>query len=166
MKWKFVVVGKPSLQYARLGIEEYLKRLQKYTAAELITVQNGNQDEESGRLLKGSEGSYRIVFDERGESLDTQQLTRKIDGLEMDGGCKLVSVLIGGADGHSQQVKEAADCIISLGKMTIQHELALLVAVEQIYRVYTIKRGEPYHRQNFRFEATHPESLFLEYRSI
>ena len=146
MKWKFVVVGKPSLQYARLGIEEYLKRLQKYTAAELITVKNGNQDEEGGRLLKGSEGSYRIVFDERGESLDTQQLTRNIDGLEMDGGCKLVSVLIGGADGHSQQVKEAADCILSLGKMTIQHELALLVAVEQIYRVYTIKRGEPYHR--------------------
>ena len=146
MKWKFVVVRKPSLQYARLGIEEYLKRLQKYTAAELITVKNGNQDEEGDRLLKGSEGSYRIVFDERGESLDTQQLTRKIDGLEMDGGCKLVSVLIGGADGHSQQVKEAADCIISLGKMTIQHELALLVAVEQIYRVYTIKRGEPYHR--------------------
>ena len=46
----------------------------------------------------------------------------------------------------AEQVKEAADCIISLGKMTIQHELALLVAVEQIYRVYTIKRGEPYHR--------------------
>ena len=146
MKWKFVVVGKPSLQYARLGIEEYLKRLQKYTAAELITVKNGTQDEEGDRLLKGSDGSYRIVFDERGESLDTQQLTRNIDGLEMDGGCKLVSVLIGGADGHSQEVKEAADCIISLGKMTIQHELALLVAVEQIYRVYTIKRGEPYHR--------------------
>ena len=63
------------------------KRLQKYTAAELITVKNGTQDEEGDRLLKGSERSYRIVFDERGESLDTQQLTRKIDGLEMDGGC-------------------------------------------------------------------------------
>ena len=62
MKWKFVVVGKPSLQYARLGIEEYFKRLQKYTAAELITVKNGTQEEEGGRLLKGSEGSYRIVL--------------------------------------------------------------------------------------------------------
>ena len=115
---------------------------------------------EGDRLLKGSEGSYRIVFDERGESLDTQQLTRNIDGLEMDGGCKLVSVLIGGADGHSQQVKEAADCIFSLGKMTIQHELALLVAVEQIYRVYTIKR-RAVSPIEFRFEATHTLNLFF-----
>ena len=100
MKWKFVVVGKPSLHYARSGIEEYLKRLQKYTGAELRTVRNGTKDDEGDRLLKGSEGSYRIVFDERGNSIDTQEFTQKVNDLEMNGEVKLVSVLIGGAEGQ------------------------------------------------------------------
>ena len=146
MKWKFVVVGKPSLKYARLGIDEYLKRMRKYVGVELVSVKNGTKEEEGERLLKASENSYRIVFDERGELIDTKTLTEKINELEMDGSCKLVTVLIGGAEGHSIELRNSADLIISFGRMTIQHELALTAAVEQFYRVYTIKRGEPYHR--------------------
>lgn len=146
MKWKFVVVGKPSLKYARLGIDEYLKRMRKYVGVELVSVKNGTKEEEGVRLLKASENSYRIVFDERGELIDTKTLTEKINELEMDGSCKLVTVLIGGAEGHSAELRNSADLIISFGRMTIQHELALTAAVEQFYRVYTIKRGEPYHR--------------------
>ena len=146
MKWKFVVVGKPSLKYARLGIDEYLKRMRKYVGVELVSVKNGTKEEEGERLLKASENSYRIVFDERGELIDTKTLAEKINELEMDGSCKLVTVLIGGAEGHSAELRNSADLIISFGRMTIQHELALTAAVEQFYRVYTIKRGEPYHR--------------------
>jgi len=146
MKWKFVVVGKPSLKYARLGIEEYLKRMRKYVGVDFVSVKNGTKEEEGERLLKASENSYRIVFDERGELIDTKTLTEKINELEMDGSCKLVTVLIGGAEGHSAELRNSADLIISFGRMTIQHELALTAAVEQFYRVYTIKRGEPYHR--------------------
>lgn len=146
MKWKFVVVGKPSLKYARLGIEEYLKRMRKYVGVDFVSVKNGTKEEEGERLLKASENSYRIVFDERGELIDTKTLTEKVNKLEMDGSCKLVTVLIGGAEGHSAELRNSADLIISFGRMTIQHELALTAAVEQFYRVYTIKRGEPYHR--------------------
>jgi|TARA_B100000965_G_scaffold331752_1_gene296009 23S rRNA (pseudouridine1915-N3)-methyltransferase len=146
MKWKFVVVGKPSLKYARLGIEEYLKRMRKYVGVDFVSVKNGTKEEEGERLLKASENSYRIVFDERGELIDTKTLTEKVNKLEMDGSCKLVTVLIGGAEGHSADLRDSADLIISFGRMTIQHELALTAAVEQFYRVYTIKRGEPYHR--------------------
>jgi len=146
MKWKFVVVGKPSLKYARLGIEEYLKRMRKYVGVDFVSVKNGTKEEEGERLLKASENSYRIVFDERGELIDTKTLTEKVNKLEMDGSCKLVTVLIGGAEGHSAELRDSADLIISFGRMTIQHELALTAAVEQFYRVYTIKRGEPYHR--------------------
>ena len=146
MKWKFVVVGKPSLKYARLGIEEYLKRMRKYVGVDFVSVKNGTKEEEGERLLKASENSYRIVFDERGELIDTKTLAEKINELEMDGSCKLVTVLIGGAEGHSAELRNSADLIISFGRMTIQHELALTAAVEQFYRVYTIKRGEPYHR--------------------
>ena len=64
----------------------------------------------------------------------------------MDGEIKSVAVLIGGAEGHGEEVRSAADLILSFGRLTMQHELALVAAVEQIYRVYTLKRGEPYHR--------------------
>ena len=146
MKWKFVVVGKPSLEYARIGIEEYLKRLRRYCNAEFITVKSGSPEDEGGRLMKASEGAFRIVFDERGELIDTRGLSKKVSSLEMDGSCKSVAVLIGGAEGHDESVRNAADLLISFGRLTLQHELALVAAVEQIYRVHTLKRGEPYHR--------------------
>ncbi len=146
MKWKFVVVGKPSLEYAKVGTEEYLKRLRRYCNAEFIAVKNGSSKEEGERLMKASEGSFRIVFDERGELIDTEGLSKKVSSLEMDGACKSVAVLIGGADGHDESVRDAADLLISFGRLTLQHELALIAAVEQIYRVHTLKRGEPYHR--------------------
>ena len=146
MKWKFVAVGKPSLEYARIGIEEYLKRLRRYCKAEFIAVKNGSPEEEGNRLMKASEGAFRIVLDERGELIDTRELSQKVSSLEMDGACKSVAVLIGGAEGHDESVRNEADLLISFGRLTLQHELALVAAVEQIYRVQTLKRGEPYHR--------------------
>lgn len=146
MRWRFVAVGKPSLPFARDGLAEYLKRLGRYTKAELVPVKNGSQAEEGERLLKASEGCYRIAFDERGEALSTAELARRVDGLEMDGLVKEVAVLIGGADGHGMAVREAADLVVAFGRLTLQHELALVAAAEQVYRVYTVKRGEPYHR--------------------
>ena len=60
---------------------------------------------------------------------------------------KKVAFLIGGADGHPPELRERCDEIWSLSRMTMQHELALVVLLEQLYRVFTIKRGEPYHRE-------------------
>lgn len=144
MKWRFVSIGKPSLQYAATGLQEYLARLQRYTKAEFVPLRNGA--DESRRLLAATEGCFRMVFDERGESMDTAALVRRVDALEMDGAVKTVAVIIGGADGHSKELRAAADLLLSFGRLTMQHELALVAAVEQVYRVYTIKRGEPYHR--------------------
>jgi len=146
VKWRFVVVGKPSLEYARAGVEEYLRRLRRYTGVELVSVKNGSREEEGNRLLAASEGCYRIVFDERGELLNTRDLTGKVTALEMDGRVKSVAVIIGGAEGHSDELREAADQLIAFGRLTLQHELALVAATEQIYRVYSVKRGDPYHR--------------------
>jgi 23S rRNA (pseudouridine1915-N3)-methyltransferase len=61
-------------------------------------------------------------------------------------GVKNIALLIGGADGHADELKNAADWTWSLGKLTLQHELALVVLLEQIYRAFTIKAGQPYHR--------------------
>ncbi len=147
MNWRFVVVGKPSLAFARDGLAEYLKRLGRYTRAELLPVKSGGGAEAEGaRLLRASEGCFRLVFDERGEPLDTAALVSRVDALEMDGAVKTVAVLIGGADGHTDELRETAGLVVSFGRLTLQHELALVAAAEQIYRVYTLKRGEPYHR--------------------
>ena len=146
MKWRFVVVGKPSLEYAKAGVEEYLRRLRRYTGVELVSVKNGSREEEGSRLMAASEGCYRIVFDERGELLSTPELAGKVTALEMDGRMKSVAVIIGGAEGHSDELRGLADRLISFGRLTLQHELALVAATEQVYRVYSFNRGEPYHR--------------------
>jgi 23S rRNA (pseudouridine1915-N3)-methyltransferase len=146
VKWRFISVGKPSLQYAKGGLEEYLKRLRRYVSVEHVSVKNGPREEEQVRLLAASEGCYRMVFDERGELLTTRELAGVVTDLEMDGTVKSIALIIGGAEGHGEAMRRAADRVISFGRLTLQHELALVAAAEQVYRVYSLKRGEPYHR--------------------
>ncbi len=146
MKWRFISVGKPSLQYAKGGLEEYLKRLRRYVSVEHVSVKNGPREEEQVRLLTASEGCYRMVFDERGELLTTRELAGVVTDLEMDGTVKSIALIIGGAEGHGEAMRRAADRVISFGRLTLQHELALVAAAEQVYRVYSLNRGEPYHR--------------------
>ena len=146
MKWRFISVGKPSLQYAKGGLEEYLKRLRRSVSVEHVSVKNGPREEEQVRLLAASEGCYRMVFDERGELLTTRELAGVVTDLEMDGAVKSIALIIGGAEGHGEAMRRAADRVISFGRLPLQHELALVAAAEQVYRVYSLKRGEPYHR--------------------
>ncbi len=146
MNWRFVAVGRPSLAFAKIGLDEYIRRLGRYVRVEFTPVKAGGREGEGERLLKASEGCYRIAFDERGEALDTAALAGRVDALEMDGAVKSAAVLVGGAEGHGGEVRAAADLVVSFGRLTLQHELALVAAAEQIYRVYTLKRGEPYHR--------------------
>ncbi|NWK56628.1 23S rRNA (pseudouridine(1915)-N(3))-methyltransferase RlmH [Verrucomicrobiaceae bacterium N1E253] len=145
MKHTILAPGKPALGYAKDGTTEYLKRLRRYGSYELIHPKDGNSEDVSKRLHDASSGTLRIVMDERGEQLTTAQLTKKINQWEMRG-VKRASYLIGASDGHTQQLRDDADLIWALSPLTLQHELALLVLLEQLYRVATIQRGEPYHR--------------------
>lgn len=144
MKLRICVIGKPKLEYAKSGLEEYLGRLRRYTKLEMVHLKEGSQAQEGERLLEASEGFYRVAMDERGQTPDTLALKAKLEGLELQ--VKGVAFLIGGADGHGQKLRDAADWLWSLSKLTLQHELALLVLLEQLYRVETLKKGEPYHR--------------------
>ena len=145
MNWKILAVGKPALPWAKQGIEDYLGRCTHYAKIEVEYLKDGPRPLLEGRFLKGSEGSRRIAMDERGKRLTTAEWHAAVDRWEL-AGTKRVTLLIGGADGHSADLRERADEVWSLSALTLQHELALLVLLEQIYRVYTIKRGEPYHR--------------------
>jgi len=146
MKWQIAAIGKPSLKHAKLGVEEYLKRLRRYAPVELFNeAKEAGTQKNSDFLLRVTEGSVRIVLDERGEHWTTGDLVKRIEGWQLNG-TKRVSVLIGGADGHTDELRSAADHVVALSGFTLQHEMALVVVLEQIYRVHTILRGEPYHR--------------------
>ncbi len=146
MRIRILVAGKPALAYAKSGVEEYLKRLGRYGSHELEFLKAGDSASVSAALLERSAGTFRIAMDERGESLVTQDWADKFASLEMRGDIKAVTFLIGASDGHTPALRQACDAVWSLSKLTLQHELALVVLLEQLYRVATLRKGEPYHR--------------------
>ncbi len=146
MNIRLIVAGKPALAYAKAGVDEYLKRLSRFGGCELVTVKAGTRDEVSARLLERSHGCFRIALDERGEGLGTRAFAEKLESLTMRGDIKTVAFLIGAADGHSESLRDACDLLLTLSPFTLQHELALLVLLEQLYRVASLKSGSPYHR--------------------
>ena len=146
MKWCMVAVGKPALAYARAGVEDYLARIRRYTDAEMIWVKEGASVAETGRrVLEHTKGCRAVLLDETGQNMNTRELQAAISGLERDG-VKKIAILIGGADGHAPEVKAAVRDRWALGKLTLQHELAMVVWLEQLYRQLTLGKGEPYHR--------------------
>lgn len=143
MKLRVYTIGKPKLRFAALGVDEYERRLSRTLDFRVEPIKARN---ESDALLARSDGSYRIALDERGLRLTTEDVVAALDALEGRGDVKTICFLIGGADGHSPELRARADAVWSLSPLTLQHELALVVLLEQIYRAYAIKRGEPYHR--------------------
>jgi len=146
MNIRLIVAGKPALAYAKTGVEEYLKRLSRHGDYALDVVKSGSSDDVSSRLLERSRGCYRIALDERGECLGTRALHARLEALSLRGEVKCVAFLIGASDGHSAELREKSDMVLKLSEFTLQHELALLVLLEQLYRVASIQAGSPYHR--------------------
>ncbi|MCX7739430.1 MAG: 23S rRNA (pseudouridine(1915)-N(3))-methyltransferase RlmH [Meiothermus sp.] len=138
------MVGRPRLPYAQAGVEEYARRLGRYVRLELLYLKEGSRAQEGKRLLEASRGYRRVVLDERGELPDTLGLKARLEAWELES--KGVAFLIGGAEGHDPAVRDGADWLFALSRLTFQHELALVVLLEQLYRVETLRRGEPYHR--------------------
>ena len=145
MRWFIFTIGKPKLAFARAGVEEYERRLRAFGPVTLEYLKSSAREAESALLLQRSEGMFRIVLDERGDEVTSRALAEKISMWEQKS-VKSVALLIGGADGHTEALRKAADWTWALSKLTLQHELALVVLYEQLYRAYTIKAGLPYHR--------------------
>lgn len=146
MNVRLFVAGKPSLTYAKSGVAEYLKRLSRYGNFELIHLKAGSSEKVSADLLERTQGHFRIALDERGQSLTTADWAAQFESLELRGEVKNLSFLIGASDGHTEHLRQQANTIWQLSGLTLQHELALVVLLEQLYRVATFRRGEPYHR--------------------
>lgn len=145
MQIQILAAAKPSLSFAKEGVELYMKRIQPFGKVELKYVRDGSSADVSARLLQASEGSLRIALDERGSTWTTAQFTDKAKAWQLHS-VKRISFLIGAADGHTEALRASSEHLLSLSGFTLQHELALVVLLEQIYRVHTILVGTPYHR--------------------
>ena len=146
MNWFIFAIGKPKLGFARAGVEEYAGRLRGFAPVKLEYLKASTREAESALLLARSEGMFRIVLDERGEEPGSRAVAAKIAAWEQQS-VKSIAFLIGGADGHTAALRHAAGWTWALSRLTLQHELALVVLYEQLYRAYTIKAGLPYHRE-------------------
>lgn len=156
MKATFFTVGRPSSKWAIQAVDHYAKFLAKYTQSDLQFVRAASSRAsspgtekrmEAERLLKAALKlpGFKIACDAAGRTFSSErfaQLWRK----EMDHHSGRAVVIIGGPWGLDQSVLDWADLVWSLGPMTLPHELALVVAMEQIARACSIHRGESYHR--------------------
>jgi 23S rRNA (pseudouridine1915-N3)-methyltransferase len=145
MRWHIFAIGKPKLDFARIGIEEYAARLKPFVPVTIEYLKSSTSPVESQALLERSKSMFRIVLDERGDAPGSRDFATKLASWQMHGP-RDFALLVGGADGHTDDLRQAAGWKWALSKLTLQHELALVVALEQLYRAYTIQAGMPYHR--------------------
>ena len=143
MKIKIAWIGKTKEAAITSLTEEYLKRISRYAPAEGVAV----RDEDDLLAKFGGKGRTKttlVLMDSRGKEFSSQQVAKFLGDYQDRNPLPLVFA-IGGPDGFSEAARNAAQHTISLGKMTLAHELARVVLLEQIYRAFTILKGHPYH---------------------
>ena len=156
MKLNLIAVGKRMPKWVDLALTEYIKRLPKNINFNLneIAPENRsrnrslqelkkNEDEKINTLISST--NIVIALDEKGELISSHRLAGELQiwiDQQLD-----VGILIGGADGLSDSIKNRASKIWSLSKMTLPHALARVIFIEQLYRASTILNKHPYHRE-------------------
>jgi len=155
MKISLVVVGKTDQKYVKEGFEVFYKRVSRYVPIEYIELADvKNAASLSRELLKQKEGElilakaagadFLVLLDENGRELSSVEFAHFLED-RMNQSVRNLMFVIGGAYGFSEAVYEQARAKLSLSKMTFSHQLIRLIFVEQLYRGFTIIRGEPYH---------------------
>ena len=125
--------------------DEYLKRISHYAQVEGIPVRDeADLLAKFGPSAKAREKSTLVLMDSRGKEFTSEQFAKFLGDYQDRNPLPLV-IAIGGADGFTAETKSIAQNVISLGKMTLAHELARVVLLEQVYRAFTILKGHPYH---------------------
>ncbi len=157
MRISLIVVGKTDVRWVREGLEMYVARLGHYlpfTLTELPALKNTSalsedmiRAREGESLLKALKPSdYVVLLDERGRKYRSIEFARYLQDRISHGGRDMV-FMIGGAYGFSQPVYDRADGMLSLSDMTFSHQMVRTIFAEQLYRAFTIMKGEPYHHE-------------------
>ncbi|ASU35723.1 23S rRNA (pseudouridine(1915)-N(3))-methyltransferase RlmH [Mucilaginibacter xinganensis] len=157
MKITFLTVGKTEDAYLKEGIEKYVKRLKHYTKLLIIELdelkntkaltQDQQKTKEAELILKKiSPVDHVVLLDEKGMELSSQQFAAYIDKKAIGSVANIVFV-VGGPYGFDASVYARANDKLSLSAMTFSHQMVRLFFTEQLYRAFTIIKGEPYHHQ-------------------
>lgn len=148
---KLICVGKLKEKFWVDAQNEYIKRLQKFCKFELIELNEKNQtssvketlDREGEDIISKMEGKT-ILFDVKGQAISSENLAELIEKTAFSS--SVISFVIGSSFGVGEQVKNKADKKISFGPVTLPHNLARIVAIEQIYRAFNIINNTSYHK--------------------
>ena len=149
---KIICVGKIKEKFFKEAIEEYKKRLTKYTKLQIIEVEDVNLPNET--LIKQkekeliekniNEKDYVITLEIEGKELNSEELSKKIQELEQTN--PNITFIIGGSYGLDDRIKERSNYKLSFSKLTFPHQLFRVILLEQIYRSYKIINNETYHK--------------------
>ncbi len=157
MKIGLISVGKLSQPFLRDGVAEYAGRIRRYigfNSHELKEAKSGSKSDpkairrqEGERILaRVPAGAYLVALDEGGRNYGSEELSEFL-GRHMLQGTGELLFAIGGAYGLDRAVKERANLLLSLSALTLTHQMAQLLLLEQLYRGFTILRNEPYHNR-------------------
>ena len=157
MEIELLTIGKTSIRFVEDGIAEYIRRLKHYipySIKSLPDVKNASKmdqakqkDAEGEKILDViSNSDFVVLLDERGKQYSSIEFSAFLEKQMISGRRKVIFV-VGGPYGFSKPVYDRADSLLSLSKMTFNHEMVRLFFTEQIYRAMTILRGAPYHHE-------------------
>ena len=153
MRLRLAVVGRIKEPHWRAACDEYLKRLRSYATMDIMEVSDRDLGTDPGRAVAAEgvdllralpDGSYVVVLDLGGTQRTSEQFSEDLAALMVRGRSDITFV-IGGSAGLAPEVLARADVVLALSKMTLPHQLARVVLLEQIYRAFRIMRNEPYH---------------------
>lgn len=146
LKITVIAVGKLKERFWRDACAEYSKRLGGYCNLTVREIPDSNREQESTLVLEAMpENATIIVLDIQGKETSSEALASRIERYAVEGVSHLVFV-IGGSDGLTNAVKERASLRMSFGPITLPHNLARVVLLEQVYRAFKIIKREPYHK--------------------
>lgn len=157
MKITLLTVGKTTFPFVKEGCDIFIKRIKHYTTFESIEIpelkntsslsKEQIKEREGELIMKHLKGTDKVILlDERGKTLSSMEWSGEIER-EMISGTKAIVFIVGGAYGFSDAVYKRADSKLSLSKMTFSHQIIRLFFIEQLYRAFTIIKGEPYHNE-------------------
>lgn len=142
-----LAVGKIKNKATSLLVAEYSERLGHYLPFEMREVKDADQKEESASLENQLKpGDLVVLLDERGEQVTSLGLAKQLEK-DLSRGFKRLVFGIGGAFGMTPALRARATRVWSLSSLTLPHELARVLALEQLYRAMTILKGEKYHHE-------------------
>ncbi len=155
MKILLLVIGKTDEDYLITGIKKYVGRLGHYVSFEMKEIpdirnrktlsEDQQKKAESFLLLQQLQpGDHVVLLDENGNSFTSVAFADNLEKL-MASGSKRIVFVIGGPYGFAQEVYDKANAKMALSAMTFSHQMVRLIFVEQLYRAFTILKGEPYH---------------------